>query len=472
MEEPPQYPIPYIASTFVRNSTTGPPIAFGDNSITLKLDNDDIAFVLGKKGHTKQKLARVSGARLEIDEDKHTLLITGSLEERTKAQEYVDMVLGQRKGSVQVDLTQKRDDLTILQVPEDCVGYVTGRQGKALRNLEDEWATLMFFTNAEGDKPKHENGENNPNETETLVIFGKRRGRVGATLKVMSSVEHKRKGYFVQNGRFVGDLSLDLESPDGFFIDQTVLSEADFSYALGSEGKTRKKLARASGCILEYVGSIAIMIGEKEERERAQIYLKWLLLQRQNGKCIVDVEGRNDVDVVHLESKYVGWVTGMKGKNLRKIEEDTGVYLFANSEDKPNGEKDERIMIFSCDPEARRKAKDYIEKSIDEKRSADAGGYTLGRGRYLDRGGGDPKRMRGEDRRGRSPPQRGRSPRGRRAESPRNRRESPGVGRRRHSPSPPRRRRGDSRPPRDDFRRGARADDRGIQRGRNRSQRR
>jgi rRNA processing protein Krr1/Pno1 len=58
--------------------------------------DDDIAFVLGKGGVTKQKLARVSGARLEIDEKNYTLTIIGGPETRRKAQEYIDMVLAQR----------------------------------------------------------------------------------------------------------------------------------------------------------------------------------------------------------------------------------------------------------------------------------------------------------------------------------------------------------------------------------------
>ena len=31
----------------------------------------------------------------------------------------------------------------------------------------------------------------------------------------------------------------------------------DFSYALGARGSTRRKLAAASGCIIEYVGRLA-----------------------------------------------------------------------------------------------------------------------------------------------------------------------------------------------------------------------
>ena len=32
-----------------------------------------------------------------------------------------------------------------MDVPENCVGFVTGRGGAALRSVEEEWGTLMFF---------------------------------------------------------------------------------------------------------------------------------------------------------------------------------------------------------------------------------------------------------------------------------------------------------------------------------------
>lgn len=418
-----------VVTGFVQNSNIGEPTSTTSNSVTIQLENDDIAFVLGKRGHTKSKLARVSGARLDIDEVNMRLTIEGDEVVRGRALEYIDMVLGQRKGAVKVDTSHKRDDLTVLHVPEDCVGYVTGKAGTALRNLEEEWGTLMFFANsqtdAEGNPLAHGSSSKVQSETgettETLVIFGPRKGRVGASLKVMSSVEHKKPGYFVQDERFVGDLSADLEDPEGFYLDQQILQEIDFRYALGEKGNTRKKLAKASGCILEYVGLAAVMVGSKQERSRASDYLGWLLLQRKAGNIAVDVNGRDDVRVLELESKYVGWVTGAKGKNLRGIERDTGVFLFANSIEHADGEKDERIMIFSHDEQAREKAYNILVQRIEDKKRADAGGFVARRYDDDQRGAGDRFRRR-------SPPQRRRSPQRRRHDSPpplRGRRDEP-----------------------------------------------
>jgi hypothetical protein len=33
----------------------------------------------------------------------------------------------------------------VVDVPEDCVGFVMGRGGNTLRSMEEEWGSLMFF---------------------------------------------------------------------------------------------------------------------------------------------------------------------------------------------------------------------------------------------------------------------------------------------------------------------------------------
>lgn len=55
---------------------------------TLKISNDDAAFILGKNGKTKEKIARVSGADLDLFEHSLTLEIRGTDEERRRAKKY------------------------------------------------------------------------------------------------------------------------------------------------------------------------------------------------------------------------------------------------------------------------------------------------------------------------------------------------------------------------------------------------
>jgi len=227
----------------------------------MLISSEDAAFVLGKGGSTKNKLARVSGARLELHERDLRLDISGSSEARKRAKEYVSFVLAQRVGPVTIDFDTPRDDLSVVNVPEDCVGYVMGRQGTALRGMEEEWGTLMFFAKVAG-SGDHNNGRG----TERLAIFGTRRARRGAELKVMSAVEHKHPGYFMTSD---GKLRDALHQPgdgesDGWNYDCMPLTSDEFSYALGAGGSTRKKLARAADCILEYIGMVAIAAGYKD----------------------------------------------------------------------------------------------------------------------------------------------------------------------------------------------------------------
>ena len=116
----------------------------------LKITNDDAAFVLGKNGKTKEKIARVSGAELDLFEQQLKLEIRGTEEERKKAKKYVECVMAQRVGPVKIDDNTEDDDLTVIRVPSEAVGFVTGAQGNFLRQVEEEWGTLMFFADFRG----------------------------------------------------------------------------------------------------------------------------------------------------------------------------------------------------------------------------------------------------------------------------------------------------------------------------------
>merc|ERR1719235_1275982 len=103
----------------------------------------------------------------------------------------------------------------------------------------------MFFMNKRENKGQ--------GRSEQLDIFGDRRARRGAELKIMSAVETKNPGTFT---RGVREKTSDEK---GFATDRMLFKDDELSYALGKEGSTRKKLELASGCILNYVGHIAFL---------------------------------------------------------------------------------------------------------------------------------------------------------------------------------------------------------------------
>ena len=117
---------------------------------TIKLTDGDAAFLLGKGGKTKAKIARVSGADLELFERDLILEIRGTDKQRRAAKKYSECVMAQRVGPVTIDDNFEDDDLTVIQVPSEAVGFVTGSQGNFLRQVEEEWGTLMFFADFRG----------------------------------------------------------------------------------------------------------------------------------------------------------------------------------------------------------------------------------------------------------------------------------------------------------------------------------
>ena len=177
----------------------------GRSMDVMKLSDQDIAFVLGKGGSTKMKLARVSGAHLEIHEREMTLSVRHGFWRlvvvvvvvvvvvfvhlfhvvgcnicaccRSKARRTSASVPGStwtwcwRSVSAPSSLTLTRSAkicssltcrgcvvvcpcmscchcFTDLCVVQSAVGYVTGGGGRVLRSLEQEWGTLMFFAKA------------------------------------------------------------------------------------------------------------------------------------------------------------------------------------------------------------------------------------------------------------------------------------------------------------------------------------
>ena len=99
---------------------------------------------------TEEKIARVSGADLDLFENSLTLEIRGTDDERKRAKKYVECVMAQRVGPVTIEDNHEDDDLTVIMVPSEAVGFVTGAQGNFLRQVEEEWGTLMFFADFRG----------------------------------------------------------------------------------------------------------------------------------------------------------------------------------------------------------------------------------------------------------------------------------------------------------------------------------
>lgn len=273
----------------------------------MEIGNDDASFLLGTGGRTKKKLSRVSECELRITHrgDATILELCGVPVAVERARTYAGFVMQQRIGPVVLPSdADQREDMVILDIPTECIGYVTGHKGQGLRAVEEDFATLMFFTDVdqtvareererkrlrERERMREGKGERDEargedkdddldreRESEKLVIFSpSQKARQGAVLKIMSAIEQKKPGHFTAH------LETTINDEDEQFdVDVVPIKEEDYSYALGKGGATRRKLARASGALIEYIGRFAFIGGLRAQRLRGRDYLTWLCGQR------------------------------------------------------------------------------------------------------------------------------------------------------------------------------------------------
>merc|ERR1719210_2606117 len=222
----------------------------------------------------------------------------------------------------------------------------------------------MFFMNK-----REGGGKGRYGGTEQLIICGPKRARRGAELKVMSGVETKSPGTFTRG------LREKTSSEKGFDTDRMLFKDDELSYALGKQGSTRKKLEIAAGAILQYVGHVAFIAGTLKERRRCKEFISWLLAQRRGSVTIADVSQRDDATEMHIPENCKGWVTGNRGSELRRMEQETSVYMFMAL----NSHGEERLIIFGADPgtksspTGRMAAERLVNEMIQEKLRDDGG---------------------------------------------------------------------------------------------------
>ena len=414
-------------------------------SDSLKLQSQDASFLLQNNGEAKKTIEKASGATLSFDDAQGCLKLEGGEVERARARDYVRVSLKQRCGEVQLsywlDSHHKRNDLTVLEVPRKCVGFVSGKSGGNLRCVEAEWNTLMCFVKGgTGDSSSSSSssgsggggrGKKRSGKTEKLAIFGSHRGRQGSELKIMSSIEHKIKGYYtlVEQGGGCLHCNLPNHMNAQFGTESLYIEEDSFGYILGKFGSTRRKLAAASGCIIEYVGRMACFAGTASERARGKKYVEWLIQQKEE-RVQIDLKKEKDVLRIVVPKKAMGFVTGIGGRALRSVESKTNTFCFANGDINASSNATEDLLVCSAVESARKEAERIILARINQHKGRNrhdarsrngnnSDGYQQNRGRkrYDDRNelrnSRSPDWHRGR-RRSRSPrslPPRSRSPR-------------------------------------------------------------
>jgi len=318
------------------------------SEVTYELDSEEIAYVFGRMGTTKDKLARVSGTKMELRVS--TLVISGEDARVKIAKHLVKILLDQREGTVTIDPKEHEKYLTLVDVPTRCKGFVTGRGGATLRGIERECATLMTFC---------KDGES---DNEPLAIFGTRRGRLTAQMKIMSIVEGKEENWFCKDGDHP-DISIpEPDAYDDWGVEFVKLEKDMLGYALGKRGNTRQKLQVASGCVIQYIGIWAAFGGGEKDRERGMSYLKWLIDQRTSD-FKVDISKRDDVSWLWVPEPSVGYVTGKNARTLRNLENKSGTFCFFDK--RKSGRAKEKMLIFASEKKHRLSAIDEVHTIVD-----------------------------------------------------------------------------------------------------------
>jgi len=128
----------------------------------------------------------------------------------------------------------RRNDMSIVNLPTDTVGYTNGKGGAKLRQLEQEQRILAMWVVLPGDEdPERSN-------MSRLALFGCKRGRRAAELMVMRGVETKHPGFFVNRGR---ELKEPLDQPgdnnpdDDWGYDTYSFYGNDYEYFVGAYGE-------------------------------------------------------------------------------------------------------------------------------------------------------------------------------------------------------------------------------------------
>ena len=280
------------------------------------------------------------------------------------ASKYIRFLKGQKNRNATLLDSDDDGDLTTLLIPQDCMGYVNGERGRNLRSLEADWGVIMLFVDDRRTVPAKAPAGVSAEDAAAalkaggvLAIFGDEAGRRSAEIKVMATVDIKDKKWFAASFAPHSDPE---DAPWG--LDVVDLAD-NLSYALGQQGKTRKKLARAAGCILEYIGSCAVIAGPPDARKRGRDYLGWLIAQKAGPISVPDIEGRDDVIVVSIPKGNVAYVAGRNSNSLRRVENDTGTFCFIDAEPDPEADAaatTRRVLVFGAKEKGRTDARNRI----------------------------------------------------------------------------------------------------------------
>eukprot|EP00930_Biecheleria_cincta_P032024 TRINITY_DN22224_c0_g1_i1.p1 TRINITY_DN22224_c0_g1~~TRINITY_DN22224_c0_g1_i1.p1 ORF type:complete len:1039 (-),score=158.27 TRINITY_DN22224_c0_g1_i1:261-3377(-) len=335
------------------------------NTLVLTFTPCEAAFLT----NVIHKIARASGVRTQPIKMNRMLQLEGSAVELHLAKKYVGFTLAQMSKVVRLRDEDIDDDCCLIQVPADTVAGILGSGGKNLRMLEDEWGVLMFLAEYDGVQLQPVKGERSCRHELLAIVGGQRRGRRGAQLCIMSQIELKHLHIFSSKIRSSGELYETPAVGEDYGTTTFKIPEHKFPYAIGKHEQTRLKIMTAAGCILQYIGPVAMISGTKAEQRRGHEYLS-LWLEKLDGPIIVhSAETRSDATVIDIPASMIAYVTGSGGAHLKRVEDQWGVLLTFLGNHGRHGEplpdRTVQLVIFSISARARCGAELDIKHAVD-----------------------------------------------------------------------------------------------------------
>eukprot|EP00405_Crypthecodinium_cohnii_P048304 CAMPEP_0206607748 /NCGR_PEP_ID=MMETSP0325_2-20121206/52443_1 /ASSEMBLY_ACC=CAM_ASM_000347 /TAXON_ID=2866 /ORGANISM="Crypthecodinium cohnii, Strain Seligo" /LENGTH=319 /DNA_ID=CAMNT_0054125037 /DNA_START=42 /DNA_END=1002 /DNA_ORIENTATION=+ len=115
---------------------------------TLKLSEDEGRWISGKCRKALRKVAVVANCKVDTvhTESATSLELTGTTDARRKAVKYIQLLLAQRfRDAIHLSTEDASQDCTVLMIPQEVVGYITGKSGSHLRSLEEEHSVMICY---------------------------------------------------------------------------------------------------------------------------------------------------------------------------------------------------------------------------------------------------------------------------------------------------------------------------------------
>ena len=117
-----------------------------ENSLKIYLNANDMAYVMGRGGETIDRIRRCSGIAYEAHGDGITLF--GTDEEIACGRLGIRLMLELlREGRLSIDLQalEVQEKFVSVDIPNDSVGFVIGKDGVTFRRIESRHSVLMFL---------------------------------------------------------------------------------------------------------------------------------------------------------------------------------------------------------------------------------------------------------------------------------------------------------------------------------------